>query len=268
MSSEPRIPGLRRVLRIPGALRRGRGTGIERDIDDEISFHVESRMRELVERGESEGNARRHAEAEFGDLRASRRELARVDRRRRRRERARQVLAAVAQDVRYAMRSLRRSRAYTITAVSTLAIGIGAAVAIFALVNGVLLRPLPFGHPDRLVGAWHDMPAFGLSHQPQTGSTYFLYQRLTHTIDGIGIYREADVNVDEPDGTGEPQRLPSASITATLMPVLQVAPVVGRAFTADDDRPRSSPTVIISNGMWHARFGANRSILGRKLDVN
>ena len=191
MTDDTRIPGRRRAMRLP--LRR-----IDRDVEEEIAFHIDSRARELMERGQPEHEARRQAEIEFGDLRASRRELAAVDRRRERRERVSQLLAVAVQDVRYAVRSLRRTPAFSITAVLTLAIGIGASAAIFGLINGVLLRPLPFESPDRLVAAYHELPAVAMAHQPQTATTYFTYQRLTHTTEGIGVYLECDVNVAEP----------------------------------------------------------------------
>src|SRR5262245_54857959 len=125
---------------------------IERDVDDEIRFHLESRVRDLVAQGEPEVSARRRAEAEFGDVSASRRELAAVDRERSERAFIARWIGALSQEVRYAARALRRSPAFTIAATVVLGIGIGATVAIFALVEGVLLRPLPFGHPDWLVG--------------------------------------------------------------------------------------------------------------------
>ena len=261
MSDETRIPGMRRVLR-PLANR------IDRDVEDEIAFHIESRAGQLAAEGMAEREAHRVAESEFGDLAAARRELAGVDRRRERRERASRVFSAGVQDARYAVRSLRRSPAYATTAVLTLAIGIGASAAIFALVNGVLLRPLPFGSPERLVSVSHELPAVGMAHQPQTATTFFTYQRLTHTTDGIGVYLEGEVNVADPGSAGTPQRLRSAQFSATLMPVLQVPAIIGRVFTADDDRPNAPPVVIISESMWRQRFGASRGILGRKLDVD
>jgi putative ABC transport system permease protein len=261
MAEDTRIPGLRRAVRVAS-------DRIGRDIDDEIAFHIDSRVRELTQQGLSDVDARAQVESEFGDLRASRRELAAIDRRRERRERLSAVVSAVGQDARYALRSLRRSPAFSITAVLTLAMGMGASAAIFALVNGVLLRPLPFGHPDRLVAIYHELPAVNMAHQPQTATTFFTYQRLTHTTDGIGVYQEGDVNLAEVGGTAAPERLTSAKISATLIPVLQVAPLIGRSFNAEDDRPGAPPVIIIDESMWRTRFGTDRAILGRRLDVD
>lgn len=260
MPREPRIQGLKRWLRMPRA--------VGRDVDDEIRFHLESRVAELVGLGHSADGARQIAEAEFGDISASRRELTAVDRRSLRRASIMGWLEALSQDLRHAARTLRRSAPFTATAGLTLVIGIGACVAMFAVVNGVLLRPLPFGRPDRLVAALHDMPPIGLTHQPQSASTYFTYQRLAHTIDAIGVYDETAVNVSESGGAGEPQRVTCAFISASLIPLLDVAPLVGRSFTSDEDRPNGALVIVISEGLWRTRFGADRRILERALDVN
>jgi putative ABC transport system permease protein len=261
MPRTPRPPGLSPGVRRPE-------DHVERDVEDEIAFHLESRVTELIARGQPEDAARRHAEVEFGDLRASRRELAAVDRHRRRRERVTQWLDAAAHDLRQAVRSLGRSPAFTIPATLALAIGIGSSAAIFAVVYGVLLRPLPYGHPDRLVGAWHDLEAYGMMRVEQTVSTYYTYRQLAHTIEGIGVYREGEVNVAEPGAAGQPQRVISASISATLTPVLEVAPILGRAFTDADDRRGAPPVVLVDEGLWRTRFGADPGILGHRLDVN
>ena len=126
--------------------------------------------------------------------------------------------------VRPAWRSLRRSPAFTITASTTLVIGIGAAVAIFALVNGVLLRPLPYGDPERLVGAWHDLPGVSVPKGSQTLATYYTYKRLARSIENIGVYQSDAVNLSDARGGSEPQRVSSASITASVMSVLKDAP--------------------------------------------
>lgn len=175
---------------------------------------------------------------------------------------------SLAQPVRHAWRSLRRTPVFTVTAALTLVIGIGAAVAIFAVVNGVLLRPLPYGNPDRLVGAWHDLPPLDLKKANQTQTTYYTYQRLAHTIEGMGLFDEGAVNVAEPGGGSEPQRLTSAWITATLIPVLRVSPILGRNFTEAEDLPKGPEAVIISEGLWRSRFGADPKIVGRSMEVD
>lgn len=261
MSSEPRFAGLRRVLGVPGR-------SVQTEVDEELAFHLESRIQELVATGESDSAARRIAEREFGDVRASRHELAAVDRRRRRRERIRQTVDGVAQDARYAVRALRRTPAFSLTAIATLVVGLAAAMSIFAVVNGILLRPLPFSDPDRLVGVWHDLPRYGMDHAPQAPQLYFTYQREARTISGIGMYRERAVNVVDPRGSAPPQRLTTGLFTASMFMVLGVPPLLGRAFTDDEDRPGGPTAVIISEGMWRTRFGGDAAVIGRTLAID
>ena len=261
MRLEPRIPRLRRFFRLPD--RR-----IEGDVDDEIAFHLESRINALVARGENEGDARRLAEVEFGDLGASRRELVAVDRQRRRRERLTHLIETVVQDLRYATRALVRSPAYTATALVTLIIGIASVVTLFAVVDGVLLRPLPYPNPDRLIGVWHDLTGAGLNHSVQTATTYLTYETQARTIDGIGIYQEGAVNVADDHTANEPQRVTATLLTASTFSVLGISPIRGRVFTRDEDQPTATPVMLISDGMWRSRFGADPKIVGRRLEVN
>lgn len=170
--------------------------------------------------------------------------------------------------LRLALRSLRRTPAFTASTVLTLVIGIGASVAIFAVVNGVLLQPLPFGAPDRLVGVWHALPGVSIDKANQTSATYFTYQRLARSIESIGLSQQGAVNVAAPGGDGEPQRLASAFITWTLVPTLQVAPLLGRSFLEAEDLPRGPDVVLISEGLWRSRFGADSGVLGRLIEVN
>lgn len=169
--------------------------------------------------------------------------------------------------LRHAWRSLSRTPVFTITAAVTLVIGIAASVAIFAVVNGVLLQPLPYGNPDRLVGAWHDLPPLNLLHTQQTSATYFTYRKLARTIDGIGIYQDGAVNVSEPGGGSEPQRLTAAFISASVVPVLQLPPQLGRNFSEAEDLPNGPLVVMISDGLWRSRFGADPSVIGRSMEV-
>jgi putative ABC transport system permease protein len=170
--------------------------------------------------------------------------------------------------VRYAWRSLRRTPVFTVTAVLTLAIGVGGATAIFAVVDGILLRPLPYGHPEQLVGAWNDLPPLSLMHTEQTPATYFTFKRFARTISGIAAYDDGAANVADPSGNSEPRRLAAGFISADLIPLLQVSPRMGRSFTAEEDLPKGPAVVIISEGLWRTRFGADPHIIGRMLEVS
>jgi putative ABC transport system permease protein len=170
--------------------------------------------------------------------------------------------------VRPAWRSLRRAPTFAVTASLTLVIGIGAAIAIFTLIDGVLLRPLRYGNPDRLVAVWMDMPAVNIRKGSQTSATYFTFKKLARTIEGIGVYQDGAVNLSDPGGGAPPQRIGSASITASVIPVLQVTPLRGRSFTEAEDLPKGADVVIISEGLWRSRFGSDPDIVGRSVEVS
>jgi predicted permease len=169
--------------------------------------------------------------------------------------------------LRPAWRSLLRAPAFTITASTTLVIGLASAIAIFTLVDGVLLRPLPYGNPDRLVGAWHVLKGISMGRANQTAATFLTYKRLARTLDGIGIYQEGSTNVSDPRGGAAPQRITTAWISASLIPVMQVSPLIGRNITDAEDLPNAPNVLIISEGLWRSRFGSDPQILDRTLDV-
>jgi putative ABC transport system permease protein len=165
----------------------------------------------------------------------------------------------------YAWRPLRRAPLFSITVVLALTLGLGSASAIFAIVNAVLLRPLPYGHPDRLVGAWHDVPSISLMHTQQTAGTYRTYKKFATTITGIGLYNETAANVSDPDGRSEPERMTEARVTADVIPLLEVSPILGRTFSEAEDGPKGPNVAIISEGLWRSRFGGTRDVIGKKL---
>ena len=170
--------------------------------------------------------------------------------------------------LRHAWRSLWRTPVFTLTAAFTLIIGIGASVAMFAIVNGVLLTPLPYGNPGRLVGVWHDLPPINLHKATQTSGTYFTYKRHARTLEDIGIYQEGSVNLVDRSGASDPQRVESAWITASIMSTLQVRTLLGRTYTTEDDMPNGPSLAVISEGLWRSRFGGSRDAIGKMLDVN
>lgn len=172
------------------------------------------------------------------------------------------------QPIRHAWRSLRRSPGFTTAAVLTLGIGIAGTVAIFTVVNTVLLKPLPYGNAERLVGLWHDLPPISIHKANQTPSTYLTYKRLSRTIEDMGLYQEGAVNVLPPGADAEPQRVSGAYVTASLIPTLGVSPIRGRVVTAEEDVPNGPSLVMIGEGLWRSRFGADPDIIGRTVDVN
>jgi predicted permease len=165
----------------------------------------------------------------------------------------------------YAWRSLRRAPLFSVTVVLALTLGLGSASAIFAIVNAVLLRPLPYGHPDRLVGAWHDLPPVSLTHARQTPGTYRTYKRFATTITGIGLYSDGSVNLSDPDGRADPERISAAWTTVEVLPLLEVPPILGRTFSAAEDAPNAPRVAVISEQLWRNRFGGERDVIGKKL---
>ena len=167
----------------------------------------------------------------------------------------------------HAFRSLKRAPLFSVTVILALTIGLGSAAAIFAIVNGVLLRPLPYGHPDRLVGAWHDMPSLSMHHAPQTPGTYLTYKKLAKSLASIGVYQQGSANVSDPDGRAQPERMSVAYASADVIPLLEIPPILGRTFTAAEDAPKGPNVAVISEGLWRTRFGGTRDVIGKKLLV-
>ena len=167
------------------------------------------------------------------------------------------------QDLRYGFRMLAKSPAFSVIAVLTLALGIGANTAIFSVVNGVLLNPLPFHHSDQLVSIFEEIPNFknGSISYPN----FVDWRRMNRTFSGMAAYRSSGFNLS---GSGEPERLHGEMISAGFFEILGVNPLLGRTFTADEDRLGANPTVMITEALWKRKFGASRDIIGQRLILN
>jgi putative ABC transport system permease protein len=172
-------------------------------------------------------------------------------------------------DAHYALRLLRRQPAFSFFVILTLAVGIGANSAVFSVVNGVLLRPLPYYDPDRLVAVWgrfdpesgFDFPEFPLSN-PE----YIDYREHSRALSAIAAHRTSSVTVTTA-GT-EPEKVPIALVTANLFGVLGASPVLGRTFSSDEDRPNGPAVVVLSHGYWQSRFGGDSRVSGSTIRVN
>lgn len=167
---------------------------------------------------------------------------------------------------RYALRSLKRTPIFAITMILSLALGIASAGSMFAIVHGVLLAPLQYGEPDRLVSI--SLQAAEQRGIEQPPAVHFLYQRLAKRIDGMGLYRTGNANIWG-DGDGETaERVTATWVTASMIPLLKVAPKLGRTFTADEERQGGANAVILSESVWRTRFGGAADVIGKTLMVN
>jgi putative ABC transport system permease protein len=163
------------------------------------------------------------------------------------------------------LRRLVAAPVFTITAVATLAIAIGANTVIFTIVNGLLLRPLPFPQPEALVGVWHHAPGFVSFPLNQAAFTYFTYRDEATTFEDIGLWMNSRASVI---GRGEPEDLPALMVTDGTLPLLRVRPSAGRLFTEADDVPGSRETVMISHAYWLRAFQGSAAAIGQSLIVD
>ncbi len=168
-------------------------------------------------------------------------------------------------DVYHSVRRLARSPGFTFVAVFTLALGIGASTAIFSLVNGILVEPLPYPDADRLVGIWNEAPGSGIERFELSDALYFNYREGSTSFDEIAIWGNRTQILT---GGEEPVRVEGAEVTPSFFAVLQIQPALGRVFTEGEGAPRGDPVVIISDALWSSRFGSVPDILGRSVEVS
>ena len=172
-----------------------------------------------------------------------------------------------AQNLRRTLRALLRSPLFTVVAVVTLALGIGASTTIFSVVYGVLLKPLPYDEAEGLVGVWHTAVVPGISEPVlnQGPSTYLTYREENRTFEDIAMWDGASVTVT---GARDPERLPALLVTDAFLPLLRVKPRLGRAFTREDDSPSTPERVMLGYAYWERAFGASPDAVGRQVVVD
>lgn len=256
---------MKRFIRLP---HRSRGR-IERDVADELEFHLRERTEALVARGASVDEARRQAEREFGDVRATSRFLARFDDQTDHRTGRRDYFADLRQDVLYALRALRRAPGFTFAAVLTLALGIGANVAIFSVVNGVLLRPLPFPRPQALYRVWSANPGEGITNAGVSAVDLDDWRAQRRDIlDVGGFWYAAGGSGIDLLGRGDPRRLSAVFTTAGFYGALAVRPALGRVPREDElVRGGRDRVVLLSHPFWLSEFGGDSSVVGKSLTL-
>jgi putative ABC transport system permease protein len=169
-------------------------------------------------------------------------------------------------DLRYAFRTLRKSPAFTLSAVLALALGIGANTAVFSVVEGVLLRPLPYRDASRLVELWNTYPP-ALPHVPNSAGDFRDLQKRSYSFSEMGAYIDTPRGLNL-TGEGEPERLEMRYVTSGLFPALGIQPVAGRGFTVAEDRPGQPLTALISHQLWQMRFASSAGVVGRTITLD
>src|SRR5688572_24839791 len=167
--------------------------------------------------------------------------------------------------MRHALRRLLKSPAFSLTALITIGAAIGANALIFSIVNGVVLRPLPFADPERLVGVWHVAPGLGMPGPMNQGPTTYFTYRENKVFDATGMWDNAAVTVP---GRGEPERVDGLLVTDGTLPIVSVRPALGRTFTPADDAPGSAETVMVSHDYWRRVLGGNAAAIGQSIEID
>ena len=237
----------------------------ERDVDEEIAFHLAMREEKLREDGLVSESARALAIERFGDAAAVRKECLTIDRRHAREGRVMEIISSFAVDLRLAYRSLRKLPAFTVVATITLALGIGATSAMFSLVDGILLKPLPYATPERLVQVRQAYPEKGLDHWALSQENVAMYRDRVHQFESFGAYARGAATYTT-GATSE--RLNTVRVTGDFFKVLGVSPALGRVIGRDDDSRGNTGVLVLSWALWQNRFGGDRAVLGRSIDLD
>jgi predicted permease len=235
----------------------------EREVEEEIRLHLELRVEQLVAEGMGREEARAEALRRFGELAEARRTLQRAAHRREERVRLREWVEVLRQDVRYGARQLVRNPTFAIVAALTLALGIGATVSTFTVLNGVLLRPLPYREPDRLTLLWavgKDAPN-GL---PFSAASFLEVRERARSFAGLAAFRAWKPPLSDGE---ESEIVEGARVSAGLFEMLGVRPLLGRGFLPEEDRTGGDRVVVLSHALWQRRYGGSPGVLGQRVTL-
>ena len=232
-------------------------------MDEELQLHLDLVAQELVEEGWLPEAARVEALRRFGDLEGTRRYCFALDRSKERQMKWMQMLEAFGQDLRFAGRQLAKSPGFALVVVLTLALAVGATTSIFSVVHGVLLQPLPFVEPDRLMSVFP-------TEEGKPGSfsapNFLDWSKASRTVSAAAAYTSASLNLSG-DG-GEPERLEAMQVGARFFSILGARPVAGRWFAANEDQEGAAKVAVISEELWRRRFGGDAGVIGRSINLD
>jgi putative ABC transport system permease protein len=235
-----------------------RRNAAEHELSDEVRFHLERQVEENIAAGMAEQEARRDAVREFGGVEQVKEEC--------RDARRVNVLENLLQDVRYGIRTLRKSPSFTFFAVAVLALGIAANSAIFSVADAVLIRPLPYRDANRLVMVWEDASAYGFPKDTPAPGNFADWKSRNQVFEDVAAHSFG--GSFDLIGDGNPEELAGKKVTANLFSILGVSPALGRDFQTADDVADAPLVVILSHGLWLRRFGADPQIVGKEITLN
>jgi predicted permease len=228
---------------------------------EEIAEHIALQTADNLRAGLSPAEAHRQAMLKFGGVETVREDYAE--------ERRLLFLETLLQDVRYGLRTLRKSPGFAVVAVLTLALGIGATTAIFSVLDGVVLEPLPYPHPEQLVGVELSPLGVDASLRGFAPEDYFIFREQGRTFQDVGMYVESDTDRDvNVTGFAEPERVHALHVTYGALSVLGIPAMLGRTFSAADDAPGGAPTAILTYGYWQRKYSANPATVGKPIIVD
>jgi putative ABC transport system permease protein len=251
---------MRRLFRLPG-----RTADIAREVDRELRFHLDMRAQELMDAGMGPQAARLAALQSFGDVPTIAAECRTISTRGARTRARRALMTGLLHDLRFALRSLRKSPGFTLVSVLTLALGIGANTAVFSMIRGVLLRPLPYEHGERLVYLRQPAPLGGVVNAQFSPLELADYRQRSRAMESLVEYHSMPFILL---GQGEPRRVQTGVVSANFFDVLGVRPLRGRAFRPGEDQPSAEPVLVLSYGFWMNRLGGDPAIVGKTFEMN
>jgi predicted permease len=240
------------------------GARVDEDVNDELTFHIEMRVRDYVARGMSEREARRAAIHRLGNVDEARAACLTIGHRRQRRMTRTQIVDALVQDVRYALRTLARQKGWTAVALVTLALGIGASTAVFSVINSLLLHPLPYAHADRVATLWRQDAKAGIMITPGP-SLVRTWRQQSHDLEAVEPYDQTPLTLSE---GGSALELSAGFVEPTFFAFTGIPLLAGRTFRSEEDGYQPAPVALLGEGLWRQRFGADRAVIGRRISLD
>ena len=242
------------LSRIAALFRR---STLDAELEEELHTHIDMAMEEHLQRGLSRKDARRAALSQFGGVTQTRESY--------RHQRSLPMIETLGQDLRFSLRMLFKSRGFTAAAILTLALGIGANTAIFSVVKAVLMAPLPYKDPSRIVAVWTASPARGGQALPSSPADFALWKQKSGIFEDLAPSYDNEVTLT---GQGAPQFLLGYAVSANYLRILGVAPQIGRLYNDEEDRPGGPKVALLSDHLWRTTFHADPNIAGKAITLD